>query len=882
MKKFNKYIVNEFKSGFGRFIAIMAIVALGVGFLIGVLQATPDMKSTMSNYYIRNNAYDADVKATFGLTQDNIDAIEALGSVAEVTPLISTDLLASDGDADVAVRLIGLDEEDLSAGGYLNALTLLEGEWPDEAGEVLALHGSTRFDDVAVGDTFELDAASGTYQDVYASGTVTVVGVASSPDHYYGDGREVTSVGSGVLDTVLVGRMQDLYDLQKSGTIFSYLNNETIMSLVLGADPIEVLYTDAWVQFEDTESHERFTNDYKDFIADGTADLDGIVDAQLQPFFDLIASAEEKGLGSVLSSMGISADNVDWLVLDRASTNVSYVSYDMNVEKVQDIAGVFPIFFIVVAALVALTSMTRMVEEDRMQIGTFKALGYGRGRIMSKYLIFCCLASLIGCVAGVLIGFSLLPTIFWRAYGTMYTLPALEYGFSPWFALAVLLIAIVGTAIVTWAACRTSLKERPAALMQPKAPKAGKRVLIERIGFLWKPLKFKWKATLRNIFRYKKNMLLTIISVMGCTALILTGFGLNDSIMAVSDLQFGNIILYDASVDYTGDLSATENEALLDFIGEEGEDSISVYSENVQLRFGEDGKQIDGSENVDFYVVDDAQTFASFISLHERKNSAIIDVNSGSGIVLAESIAVVYDVSAGDTVTYRSGGKSVDLRVDAICENYTGTYAYISAENYAELIGGGSVPAANTLLVKTDVSAGDEEAVRSILAGNTKEDGTADAVAVSAVEFTQTSADTFAGLESTMGMIIAVLVVSAGALAAIVLYNLTNINIDERRREIATLRVLGYRRAEVAGYIYRESAILTIFGSLLGLGLGFLLHRFIIGQVDSISMMLGRAIFGWSYLWAFLITIAFAAIVYAFMLIKLNKIDMAESLKSNE
>ena len=877
MKKFNKYIVNEFKSGFGRFIAIMAIVALGVGFLIGVLQATPDMKSTMSNYYLDNHAYDADVKATFGMTKEDVDAIAALDGVEEAVPLISTDLVATVGETDAAVRLIGLDTDDLKEGDYLNDLTLLEGAWPDAPGEVLALHGSNRFDDVAVGDTFELDAASGTYQDVYAAETLTVVGVASSADYFYGDGREVTNVGSGVLDAVLVGCAQDLYDLQKS-TIFSVLNNEGVMGM-LGADPIEVLYTDVWVQFEGTEGHERFTSGYKDFLADGTEEIEAIVDDRLQPFFDLIESAEESGFGSILTSMGISADNVDWLILDRASTNVSYVSYDMNVEKVQDIAGVFPIFFIVVAALVALTSMTRMVEEDRMQIGTFKALGYGRGRIMSKYLIFCCLASLIGCVAGVLIGFSLLPSIFWRAYGTMYTLPALEYGFSPWFALAVLVIAIAGTAIVTWAACRSSLKERPAALMQPKAPKAGKRVLIERIGILWKPLKFKWKATLRNIFRYKKNMLLTIISVMGCTALILTGFGLNDSISSVSDMQFGDIILYDAVVDYTGDLSATENEALLDFIGEEGEDHISLYSENVQLRFGESGKQVEGSENVDFYIVDDAQQFTSFISLHERKNSAIIDV-SGDGIVLAENIAVVYDVSVGDTVSYRSGGRTVELRVDAICENYTGTYAYISADTYADRIG--AVPADNTLLVKTDVSAGDEAAVRALLDGNVKEDGSADAVSVSAVEFTQTSADTFAGLESTMGLVILVLVVSAGALAAIVLYNLTNINIDERRREIATLRVLGYRRAEVAGYIYRESAILTIVGSLLGLGLGVLLHRFIIGQVDSISMMLGRAIFGWSYLWAFLITIAFAAIVYAFMLIKLNKIDMAESLKSNE
>ena len=375
-------------------------------------------------------------------------------------------------------------------------------------------------------------------------------------------------------------------------------------------------------------------------------------------------------------------------------------------------------------------------------------------------------------------------------------------------------------------------------------------------------------------------MLLTIISVMGCTALILTGFGLYDSIAAVSDIQFNDIVRYNVSVEYKGDLAASENAALLELVGEEGTDHISLFSENVQLRFGRDGKQIEGSENVDLYVVRDGDAFADYISLHTRKGSEAIDVGAGGGIVLAENIAVVYGVEAGDTITYRSGSESVSVRVDAVCENYAGSYAYIAAESYEALFG--EVPSANTLLVKTDVAADDEDAVRAVYAGNTKEDGTADAVAVSAIEFTQTSADTYGGLESTMGLIIAVLVVSAGALAAIVLYNLTNINIDERRREIATLRVLGYRKAEVAGYIYRESAILTLFGALLGLGLGYLLHMFIVGRVDSVSMMLGRAIFGWSYLWAFLFTVVFAAVVYAFMLIKLNKVNMAESLKSNE
>ena len=875
MKKFSKNIAKGFKTSFGRFIAIMAIIALGVGFLIGVIQATPDMKDTMSGYYIENDAYDVDVKATFGLTQENVDAIAALSGVERVTPVISTDVIASQGSNDRSARLVGI--ENFAGGGYLNKLQLLEGEWPRQAGEVVAVHGSAVFDEVEVGDTFQLKTTTGTYQDVYAVDAVTVVGVVSSPDYYYGDGREVSAVGSGVVGTVLFGEAEELYDLQKS-MLFSSLNNETITGMLGYEGTIEIEYTDCWVLFAGAEEHERFTDSYQNFVADRLEELEAIEGEQLQPFTDLIAAAEEKGFGSILSNMGISADAVDWLFLDRESTNVSYVSFDMNVEKVQDIAGVFPIFFIVVAALVALTSMTRMVEEDRMQIGTFKALGYGKRRIISKYLIYCCLASLIGSVLGSLIGFSLLPSIFWRAYGTQYTLPALRLGFSPWFVLAVLVIVLAGTVIVTWAACYRSLKERPSVLMQPKAPKAGKRILLERVGFLWKPLKFKWKATIRNIFRYKKNMLLTIISVMGCTALILTGFGLNDSICAVSDKQFGDILRYDATVSYTGDLSASGNSALLDFIGGDG-DHLSVYTQNGQLIMGSGENR--SSESVDLYVVEDADAFAPFVSLREREKSAIIDIEEVEGIVLSENIANVYGIEPGDELRYRSGGETRTVTVGAVCENYTGNNVYISAEEYLQVFDAESLPAHNIILVKTDVSPDDEEEVRAILEGNTA-DEIADAVNVSAVEFVQTTADTFSGLESTMGMIIAVLVISAGALAAIVLYNLTNINIDERRREIATLRVLGYRRAEVAGYIYRESAILTLAGALLGLGLGFLLHLFIIGRVDSVTMMLGRVIAGWSYLWAFLLTVVFAVIVYAFMLIKLNKIDMAESLKSNE
>ena len=888
MRKFNKNIAKEFKTSFGRFIAIMAIIALGVGFLIGVTQATPDMKNTMSTYLIDNQAYDIDVKGTYGLTQADIDAIRALKDdngdalVESVTPVISTDaVVTAGGHEGVVGRFIGIENlkeyanaDADTASGNLNTLTLVEGEWPDAAGEVVVAQPTNYFERVNVGDTIVLPETIGssqaTYGDIYVSKTYTVTGIVSSPDYFYRDAREVTTLGSGVVGCVVYGEMGDVYDLQKSGPLFSYLSNETIMGII-GAEPIAVQYTDCYIKLRDSENYERFTDGYKNFVLEGAESLETLGKDQIKVFTDLIAKAEENEFGSIIAGMGLSADSVQWLVLDRANTNVSYVSYDMNVEKVEEIAGIFPIFFIVVAALVALTSMTRMVEEDRMQIGTFKALGYGPGRIMSKYLIYCCLASIIGCVAGILIGFSLLPSIFWQAYGSLYILPGLILAFSPWFALIVFAVALAGTALVTWATCRNSLKEKPAKLMQPKAPKPGKRIWLERIGFIWNHLKFKWKATVRNIFRYKKNMILTIVSVMGCTALILTGFGLNDSVVAVTDIQYGKVFLYDTVIEYSGDLADLPSDsALKTFLNDAGEgNSVGLYTESGTLVL--DGSKSDGRESVDLYVVRDgtAEQFRSFIDLHERKNSAIIDVTEGGDnvIVIPENIAVVYGIEAGDTVRYNG----TEFTVHAVCESYTGTYAYMSEAAYEKAFG--DIASDNTLLVKSGIAESDVDGATEKLLSDAN---------VSAVEFIYSSLGTFSGLESTMGLVIAVLVLCAGALAAIVLYNLTNINIDERRREIATLRVLGYRRYEVAGYIYRESAILTLVGTLLGLGLGFLLHWFIVSRVNSVAMMFGRAIGGLSYLWAFLLTVAFAVIVYAFMLIKLNRINMAESLKSNE
>ena len=895
MKKFSKNIVKEFKNSFGRFLAIMAIIALGVGFLIGVSQATPDMKTSMSDYLRENMAYDIDVKAAYGLTSGDIAAIAQTEDedgepvVSSYMPVVTSSVMASiNGGNDVAVNVIGLDLSAVKGGDRsgdgINRLELVEGAWPSAAGEVVAERSNNYFAEVKAGDKITiadgLDTSNSTYGDIYAQTELTVTGIVSSPDYYYRDAREITTVGTGVVNLVVYGNYaveerenddgttehaatdDSIYDLHKTMATPFYALNMSIF----GSDPVReetILYTDLWVRVAGAEKYECFYADYKDYVLSRAAFLE-------ETGSGINAAVNEAIEGSILAG-SVPAD-AEWYVLDRASTNVSYVSFDMNAEKVEDIAGVFPIFFIVVAALVALTSMTRMVEQDRMQIGTLKALGYGEGAIMAKYLVYCVLACLIGLVVGILLGFSIMPNIFWNAYATMYYLPELYLGFSWWLALAVVFGSLAVTILVTVIACRATTKEKPSVLMQPKAPKPGKRILLERCTPVWKRIKFKWKATIRNIFRYKRNMILTIISVMGCTALILTGFGLQDSVDAVTELQYGDIIFYDTIIGHEAGQGA-EDGALSEYISSlDGQSYIDVYSESGRLVIG------DSRESVDMYAVEDGESFARFVTLRDRVSGERFDI-SAEGVIIPENIAVVYDLAAGDEVIYRtSGGAELALEVSGVCEYYTGSQVYMSSADFAAALsaaGEEAELAANTYLIARGYGT-DEDAM------NADAEKLLTDASVTGVEFTYTTMRTFDALGDTMGFIILILVVSAGALAAIVLYNLTNINIDERRREIATLRVLGYTKWEVAGYIYRESTILTVVGALLGLGLGVLLHMFIVNRVNSVSMMFGASIGGLSFVWSLLLTLAFAAIVYAFMLIKLNKINMAESLKSNE
>lgn len=556
-------------------------------------------------------------------------------------------------------------------------------------------------------------------------------------------------------------------------------------------------------------------------------------------------------------------ESPQWYVLDRNS-NVSYASYKINVKKVEEIAQVFPIFFLLVAALVALTTMTRMIEEERIQIGTLKALGYSRSAIISKYMVYCGLSSLLGSAFGLIVGFQVLPRVIYNAYATMYTLPPLKALFSWGFAIISCVLAVSITLGATYLACRHTLKEKPARLMLPMAPKAGKRILLEKIRFIWSKLSFNYKATARNLFRYKKHFFMTITGIAGCTALMLTGFGLKDSLNCISDAQYDQLFKYDLTI------TLNENTSMEKVIERLREGSVDIESftglhietANVETK--------DGSVAINLFCMDESTPVSDFITLRNRKSKRVLQFNSSS-VILTEKLAEILGVSAGDTVKVEcKDGTLSELTVTGVTENYVGSYIYMGYNAYVKAYG--NTPSANSIIAATglDSQQDQDEAAELILSD----------ASVSGVSFVSQTRGSFENLLSSINYIVAVIIVCAGALAVIVLYNLTNININERKKELATLKVLGFHDREVAAYIYREIILLTIIGTLVGLGLGVLLHMFVINRAESTDLMFGRSINALSFLLSAAFTLLFSFLVDLIMYKKLMAIEMVDSMKA--
>ena len=560
-------------------------------------------------------------------------------------------------------------------------------------------------------------------------------------------------------------------------------------------------------------------------------------------------------------------EKAEWYILDRQQ-NAGYSSYIQDTESIENLSIVFPIVFFAISALVSLTSMTRMVEEERQEIGTLKALGYNKFHIMLKYIIYSSLACIIGGVIGMNIGFQLLPRIVWDMYEMMYTLPEFIVSFNHEYSsigLGLIYICIVGATLYT---ILKEVKETPATLLRPKAPKYGKRVLLERVHFIWKRLKFSHKVTVRNIFRYKKRFLMTIIGIMGCTSLILAGFGIKDSISSILPNQYEDICHYDMLVSLKTSLTTQQKNSYIDELKQKEtiQEIVETYMESGTTKKGNQ------SETVQIVVPNDNQEIDKMITLRDAKTKDPFTL-SDKGIIITDKLAELIQAKVGDNIWITTSDDiEKEVEIVGITENYISHYIYMSKELYQQVFG--EEYHTNVLLIQdNELNEEQEEAIMQEMVAKNE---------VSTVTLTTTTMKTLDDTMSSLNYVVIILIVSAGLLAFVVLYNLSNINIGERIRELATIKVLGFYDREVYDYITRETILLTIIGIGLGLVAGYFLNFYILGTCEINILRFEKVIHPISYLYATLITLVFSIIVNIVTYFALKKIDMIGSLKSVE
>ncbi|MBB6716726.1 FtsX-like permease family protein [Clostridium gasigenes] len=799
----------EIKKSFGRFVSIFAIVTLGVAFFAGIKAAAPDMRITADKYYDDYNFMDLRLLSTLGFNEDDIDKIKKYENIEGIFPTSSMDVLTTINNNELVLKIHALPKNNLSNDNkdYINRPKIVEGRLPENPGECVIGKGDIREADVKIGS--KLKITSGTNDDISKSFKIDefqVVGIVETP-YYLTFEKGTSNIGNGRVSNFIMISEKDMeIDCYK-----------------------EVLIT-----IKDAKKLNSFNKKYEDFILPSKNSLEDIGESK-------------------------------WYVLDRNS-NYSFVDYDGSADRVSAIAQVFPLFFFLVAALVCLTTMTRMVDEQRINIGTLKALGYSKLAIASKYILYAAFASIGGSIAGIAIGFTVFPIVIVDAYSMLYTLPPVILKFDVLYASIATLSAVLITTLAAFLACNKELIEMPSLLMRPKAPKEGKRILLERIPFIWNRFNFSKKVTARNIFRYKKRFFMTVIGIAGCTALLLAGFGIKDSIEAIVEKQFGEVYKYNMTIGFDSNTDMQNQEEIIKEVSKNREitDYTSIKTKNVDVSSDE------ATEAVTIIVPKYKNKFNNFIDLKSRKNKEEVEIQE-DGIILTEKAAKQLKVRIGDTIYIdKEENEKVPVKIRGISEQYVMNYVYMT-DNLYEKIFKEEIKFNKMFAILADKSKESEDKLSKDILKESK---------VTSVSFNSLSENSFKETISSLNYVVLIMIISAGALAFVVLYNLTNVNISERIREIATIKVLGFYDNEVSAYVYRENFVLTFIGTLTGLGLGVLLHKFIMITAEPDNMMFGRNIDFMSFLYASILTLAFASIVNFVMYFKLKKTPMVESLKS--
>lgn len=829
-----KNLLREIKRTFTKFLSIFAICALGVAFFAGIRATSPDMKEAGDRLYNTYNLSDISVISTSGLTADNIRDLESIEGIQAVRASLFVDAMArGTGEKEKNLRLysmpIKLKSEyaplidlipdygiDTSPEYEMNGVEIVSGRMPLNDTEIAldnTLEGSLV---KQLGDEITLTTSGGTV-------TLRVVGFIRSPMYISMFERGTSSIGNGTSDGFAYA----------SGNAISSLGTKLpVMSL------LNTYYTRADIVISGKEGLSAYSDEYEALVNEVTDRIEDYASTQ----------------------------SGTWYIQDR-SGNPGYSDYSENTDRIAAVGDVFPLIFFIVAALVCLTTMTRMVEEQRIEMGTMKALGYGGWQIAMKYAVYAMSACISGGVVGAIIGFKLFPYVIMKGYSIMYYLGKLETPYRADIAFMAIAAMAVCTAAATFSACYASLKEVPATLMRPKAPKAGRRVLLEKIPFIWKKLSFTSKVTVRNLFRYKKRFFMSVIGIAGSGALLVTAFGLNDSIFGIIEKQFGDIWQMDVQAYVYEAMPLADMQELLGKNPANDDFDSVMFCLDSQMECKNGGRSQSG---VHLLGVESAGSMAGRINLHNGGAPVTLD---DSGVVVTAKLAETLSIKVGDEINMRTGGEDHLMRVIGIADNYVYHYVYITAAYYETVFG------------KAMLYNGFMGNLKDGLTDETMDAMSTQLLSDSRMYTVRTIGSIYASVWDSLSIlnyVVLVLILGSGMLTFVVMLNLTNINIGERMRELATLRVLGFYDKEMYDYIFRENNALSVIGAFVGLLFGKIMHLFVIRTCEVDMVMFVRSAKPLSYVYAFALTIVFSLIVNLLMRPKVRAIDMVESLKSAE
>lgn len=954
-----KSTLRTIKASLGRYIAIFAIIALGVGFFAGLRVSESAMKKTFDGYIKELKLYDFKLASTLGFTEDDVKAFSSLESVKVSRGSFSADFIRRDDSGSDTVFHAHMLLEDI------NMPDLVSGRLPKSADECLIdAHAS---DDSIIGKKIILsDSNSEDTLSVFSKKEYTVVGRINSAEYANFERGSTSLAGGSVAGYV--------YILPEG------FKNEYYTEIYLSIDSEEDIYSDAYQDdidaareeiepLLDLRAQERYNDIYSSAeseISDAQAELDekkeqleesekeleegrdslsaeraaaeaelsenknklsaarteldgqwaalsaakanpSITDEEkaklaaseallnesekqysenLSAYNEAAAQAEkrfsdaeaelsssEKSINEATAEIDKAQKEIDDSRLELAdikpatvytldrSSNFGCAGFENDTSIVSGIAKVFPLFFFLVAALVCITTMTRMVSERRTENGVLRALGYRAGAVAGQYLFYAGSASVAGCTVGFLIGSRYLPMALWQVYHIIYTINRPIVYVLNWQLFTVCTVIYLTCSLgVTWFVCHKEIKEQPAQLIRPKAPEPGKRILLERAGFLWKRISFLHKVSIRNIMRYKKRMVMMIIGIGGCTALLLTGFGIRDSIKPVINNQYNEITLYDANVTFLESIDEAQKEKFSNTCGDIAQNIVFLYTNTVSANIGGSEKEIN--------LAVPEEDISEFIDFHDGGRK--ISFPKEGEAVINYRFAKENDIKTGDTLSIRDGENNLTVKVSDIFDNYIYDYIYMSDSTYTEETG--SFPGSNTAYVNfTDET--DEHAAGAVLLG---------AENVANVSVTADMITRLSGMLDSLDYIVVIVLFCAGALAFIVLYNLTNITITERTREIATLKVLGFYMHEQNLYVFRENLVLTVISAACGIPMGIALLHYVMAQIQISHMYFGFRLTPLSYILSFVMTFLFTAIVDLALTYKTKRINMADAMKAIE